>query len=82
MIYITEASEPELVGRRAEILWTDLDDRGLFACVRMLDGAPVEYGEPDGYTVIAERWSRVPPPRPPRPDERLFRWLPRTEDTP
>jgi hypothetical protein len=80
VIYIHKANPPEIIGRRATMLWTDHDERGAFAVVRMLDGAPVDYGDPDGFTVVCTAWGRRPPgslPHTPGPDERLCRWRPR-----
>jgi hypothetical protein len=80
VVYIHDACPSAIIGRRAEMLWTDLDERGTFAVVRMLDGQPVSYGDPDGFTVVCTSWGPRPPAPPSRvrlPDERLCRWLPR-----
>lgn len=76
MIWIHDACPSEIIGRRAEILWTDRDDRGDFAVVRMLDGRPVEYGHPDGYAVVCTAWGSpcVRPKVAMGPDNRLRRW--------
>ncbi len=80
-VYIHDANPPAIIGRRAELLWTDYDEDGSFAVVRMLDGEPVDYGDPDGYIVVCTAWGPRPPARSTTrkrgPDERLCRWEPR-----
>lgn len=79
IIYIHDACPSTLIGRRAEIRDVDHDEHGTFAIVRMLDGDPVDYGDPDGFTVVCTAWGPRPPARPPTPspgpDNRVCRWI-------
>lgn len=78
-LYVTDACPTELIGRRIkEVIWDDEDDDGLFWLVRLNGGEKLEYGDPDGYTVVVTGLGRMPPPSYVGPDNRLRRWEPRS----
>lgn len=76
-LYVTKACPEELVGRRVRrILWGDIDDGGEFWVVQLDGGPKLDYGDPDGLTVVVTGMARRPPEKRRGPDERLMRWRP------